>query len=182
MAATGTGRAALALAALLLGCAAGGIELSAAGAAPPGESIVFGSVEVEGELLAKTPLIASGSESISIWSLDRDEEIAVAEIEPFYWHLPPGRYAIMHYREDRTVSLIVASQHKSYEAKLGAAFTVPPEPSVLYIGTLRVQVLEDEKISKSIVDDHDAAVAAFRAEYPGATGEPRRQLMLFTEE
>lgn len=165
---------------LALACGTSGIQLPSVGAAPSGESVVFGSVEVEGKLLAKAPVITPGGEEISVWDLGADEEIATGDPGEFYWHLPPGRYAIMHYREDRTIIVpLVASQRKWHELKLAAEFTVPEEPSVLYIGTLRLVIEDEDHIKKSIRDDFDTAVSTFRSKYPRAKGSVTKQLMAF---
>ena len=173
--------------ALALACASSGIVLPAVSAAPPGRAIVFGSVEVVGEMVADAALIAPGSELVSIWDIERGEEIAVHDVSAeastdFYWHFPAGKYAIMHYREDRTISLILVSQHSSKEIRLGAEFEVSEDSPALYLGTLRIAIdRKRDRITKAIVDEFDSALPRFEQRNPQAATHVSKALLKFDD-
>lgn len=175
------------LAVTALACASGGIVLPAVSAAPPGRTAVFGSVEVVGEMVEDAAILAPGSEQVSVWDIERGDEIAVLDVAAeastdFYWHFPPGKYAIMHYREDRTVSLILVSQHTSQEIRLGAEFEVAEDSPALYLGTLRIKIdRKRDRITKAVVDQYESALPRFRERNPAAAGNVQKALLTFDD-
>ena len=88
----------------------------------------------------------------------------------------------MHYREDRTITIVFVSTHKSEEIRLAGLFTVPQQPSALYLGKLIVRIDKKmDKVTKRLVDEFELASVAFRLRYPAINRPLEKSLLAFEE-
>ncbi|MCP4388972.1 MAG: hypothetical protein GY802_11800 [Gammaproteobacteria bacterium] len=151
---------------VLLGCANGTLNLSLKPGAkiPAGESIVFGSISVSSDF---------GTSYINVLDLKTSQVILINEIEEriekFYWHLPPGEYAVMNFVSRD------AWTHTRTVNRLFAKFTVGAVSEAQYIGNIYV----DRKGSKSVVqDNYQEAAMAFKTDFPGLLYTPEKRLTI----
>jgi len=148
----------------LEGC--GGISpysLPPNGQVPKGMSVVFGDVSVGSKVLG---WLAIGS--FNVINTETSTPVLVQHIEglgePFYWCLPPGKYAIL--------DLIVSLGSRTTHFRIYAEFSVHSEHEIIYVGTLDLASLPP-----SITDDFDSAVRTFHAKYPTLRTVPVKQLL-----
>ena len=156
---------------LAVGCASGGPDVASA---PPasGESVVFGSITVGGELLT-----AANSEVVVV-NRDSGEVVSTEEVGEFAWNLPPGKYAIERYRERRVVFLGIAGQSSSQRIRLRGEFDVPSTPTAVYIGTLDVSMDETLKVTRKVLDEYDVAWSRLEGKLPTDLAGPEKSLMV----
>ena len=155
----------------LTGCASNPIDFSKAKTLPHGEAIVFGRVNViyKGEpkvwkgIPPYTPFL------ILVLPTTTKEAYSFALLDDgsFYWHLPPGTYAISGF------DWIEKHMH----GRIFAEFVVPEDKSISYIGKLTLDFDRTYRYSMRVVDDYDQAIQNFKSKFPEIKGEPIKNLM-----
>jgi hypothetical protein len=153
-----------------------GLTLAAIGCTPTvrtfdeGQSIAFGRVEVvsDGERVDNLQGMGdvTGAGVVILRPGQSEAEyIPLAGSGEFFWEVGPGEYTIMSFQ------FLGDGSRKNLE--VGAKFSVPAEPSSVYVGNL-VVVLHGVQYSVGTVDRYEEAVARLGAEKPGhpPVGEP----------
>jgi hypothetical protein len=133
------------------------------GQVPEGMGVVFGDVSGASNVLG---WLAIGS--LSVINTPTGTTLLEHHIEargcPFYWCLPPGKYAILD------LKATLGSRTTYY--RIYAEFSVDSEQDILYVGTLDLTSLPP-----TIVDDFDAAAEKLRANYPTLRSAPLKRLL-----
>jgi hypothetical protein len=158
---------------VLSGCASAPIDLSKTKSLPERESVVFGRVNL---LLGGNPVIwrraaipqfighlfvlSTGSSNAVIYDL--------ADDGTFYWHLPPGDYAIA------AIQFILGG--RSINGRIFAEFRVPEARSIIYIGKLTL-IFSGSRFHMNIEDDYDQEIQKFKDMFPEIKGEFIKDLM-----
>ncbi len=153
--------------ALLLTSCASAITLSNTEDLPQGEALVFGRVQF-------------------IWKGDPDlGQISLfllppPDLEPirhtltgdrsFYWHLPPGDYAITDVSSSR--SGLFALRRR----RLVPHFVIPEDSRLVYIGTLMV-IFDGQRYVMRIEDEYAQALKGLKGGFPEIGGEATKHLM-----
>lgn len=91
---------------------------------------------------------------------------------PFYWHLPPGKYAVLGVTVKGAVGL--DSHMQNY--RVFAEFSVLSTDSTFYIGNLILQQANGN-VSSSVRDDQESAVQRLRSKYPNLSDSINKNLM-----
>ena len=166
---------AVALSLVLNGCASSPIILSEATIVPQNEGIVFGRVKVMSNGKTKSLSSIFGASTWDIVILPNGSSRAIYcplySEGYFYWHLPPGRYAIAGFEEAGGRS----------KGRLFAHFTVPRENSVTYIGTLTI-LFAGARYTRFVEDEYDLAVTKFKSKFPKIKGEITKNSMKMEEQ
>jgi hypothetical protein len=91
----------------------------------------------------------------------------------FFWGMTPGKYTLLGY-EYNAGGGITAN-------RLWLHFTVPPRVKSAYLGALHI-ITAQGRCAVGVKDDFDAAVSAYRMQFPAATDSPVKRLMHPTDE
>ncbi len=148
----------------LFGCAIGAFNktLQLGKDLPEGEKLVFGSISLSSD---------SGNSLINVIDLKTSQVILRDNIdervEKFYWHLPPGEYAVMNYISHNVWTNI------TWTTRLFAKFTVDIDTEAQYIGNIYI----DRKGGNSIVQDkYLEAVTIFNTDFPNFSYMPEKRI------
>lgn len=166
---------AVALSLVLNGCASSPIILSETTIVPQNEGIVFGRVNVMSDGKTKSLSSIFGESTWDIVILPNGSSRAIYcplyGEGYFYWHLPPGGYAIAGFEE-------AGGKRKG---RLFAHFTVLRENSVTYIGTLTI-LFAGARYTRFVEDEYDLAVTKFKSKFPEIKGEIGKNSMKMEEQ
>ncbi len=159
---------------VLTGCASSPIILSETTIVPQNEGTVFGRVKMMSNGKTKSLSGIFGGSNWNILILPNGSSRAIYcplyGEGYFYWHLPPGGYAIAGFEEadGRT------------KGRLFALFTVLGENSVIYIGTLTI-LFAGARYTGFVEDEYDLAVTKFKSKFPKIKGEITKNPMKMEE-
>ena len=151
----------------LAGCASNPIDFSKGKTLPQGEAIVFGRVGViyKGEpkiwkyrVFLILVLPTNTSEAFSYGLLGDGS---------FYWHLPPGAYAISGFDWIET----------GRRGRIFAEFVVAEGEPIIYIGKLTLDFVQRYRYVMRVEDDYDLAIQKFKEKFPEIEAEPTKNLM-----
>lgn len=170
------------LALLLASCASPtpSITVSKIAAVPPGESIVFGRVELisEGRLLELSFPVRESvwlREFVFVYILHQDRSTAsLHEVTGdgfFYWHLPEGRYTITEFRWNQPRLRRISSR------PVGARFEVPAEGRIVYVGTLTIRS-DAGRFGVRVKDEYEQALVALTQRFPEIQKDPKKGLLI----
>lgn len=129
---------------------------------PAGESVVFGEIRTEGQL-PKRPYISVIDLRTSVPVLQ--QPLAEGDT-PFFWHLPPGRYAAFE----------LGTGHRSdfgcemTSGRIYAEFGVPSAGLVVYAGCLKLTVRSND-IEAAVSDAFENAKNSLKTTRPRVLGE-----------
>ena len=155
-----TKNAILAAAACLAGCANLDHSLPTGASVPAGESVVFGAVYVSSRVTG----FLVGSGSITVIDESSSRTVLTHEIRklgaPFYWHLPPGKYAIMDLQEKH-----LSPRSSTRSKRIYAQFSVDLPSQPVYVGKLLIAAGKND-LSVTVTDDYDKAVRTLYEDYP----------------
>jgi hypothetical protein len=156
----------------------GCLLLATAGCATPatktfdgGQSVAFGRVEVisDGKPIDNLQGMSGDVTGAGLVILrpgrSEAEYIPLAGSGEFFWQVGPGEYTVMSFQ------FLGGGSRKNLE--VGAKFTVPAEPSSVYVGNL-VVLLRGAQYSVGTIDRYEALAARLDVEQPGhpPLGEP----------
>lgn len=161
----------LILALFFVGCATNPIDFSKAKTVPQGEAIVFGRVSI---IYKGEPKVWKGIPPYSPFQIlvlptatKEAYSFALFEDGSFYWHLPPGTYAISGFDWIE----------KHMRGRIFAEFIVPEDKSISYIGKLTLDFNQTYHYSMCVEDDYNHAIQNFKNKFPEIKGEPVKNLM-----
>jgi len=161
----------LILALFFTGCATNPIDFSKAKTAPQGEAIVFGRVCViyKGEPQVWKGIPPYTPFQILVLPIVATEAYSYALLGDgsFYWHLPPGAYAISGFDWIQ----------RRMRGRIFTEFVVPEDKSTTYIGKLTLDIDRTYRYSILIEDDYEQAIQNFKNKFPEIKGEPIKNLM-----
>jgi hypothetical protein len=163
----------LTLTLFLAGCASNPIDFSKAKTAPQEETVVFGRVNViyKDEPKVWGKLSSPGVFYVLVLPSGSSEAFShmLREDGFFYWHFPPGSYAISGFQW--------ATRGGTRSGRIFAEFTIPERKSIAYIGKLTLIFDGNYRFSMRIEDDYDQAIQEFRKKFPEIKEEPVKNLM-----
>jgi hypothetical protein len=163
----------LALILFLSGCAINPIDFSKAKTTPQEEAVVFGRVNViyKDEPKVWGKLSSPGVFYVLVLPSGSSEAFShmLREDGSFYWHFPPGSYAISGFQW--------ATRGGTRSGRIFAEFTIPERKSITYIGKLTLIFDGNYRFSMRIEDDYDQAIQEFRKKFPEIKEEPVKNLM-----
>jgi hypothetical protein len=138
---------------------------------PAGESVVFGEIKPEGNLYYDFISVVDTRSSIPVL-----KQPIAKERTPFFWHLPPGKYAVFE------LERVLASQGsivlESNCQRIYAEFDVASAGQVVYTGCLRL-VVQPDGIKPIVLDDFENALGILKANRPQVVGDPVKHLFKF---
>lgn len=131
-----------------------------------GQSVAFGMVEVIHDDKAGD----AGSFSVVLLrpGQDKADHIILAKTGEFYWDVGPGEYTL--------VSFQFVTRGGERNLHLGAKFTIPEEPTTVYIGELIVR-LDGYRHAVGIADRYEEGATRLAAGYPDHPLAMARNLM-----
>jgi hypothetical protein len=135
---------------------------------PAGESVVFGEIKLEANLSHHYDYVSVINTRSSIPVL---EQPVANEKTPFFWHLPPGKYAVF---ELEFVWGGGGDIH-SRSGRIYAEFDVASAGQVVYTGCLGL-VLQSGGIKATVSDDFENALGVLKTNRPQVVGEPDKHL------
>ena len=133
---------------------------------PAGESVVFGEIKHQKNLSHCFISVMNTRSSIPVL-----EQPVANETTPFFWHLPPGKYAMFELEFVWGGGGDIDSRsHRIY-----AEFDVASAGQVVYTGCLGL-VLQSDGIKATVSDDFENALGVLKANHPQVVGEPVKHL------
>jgi len=163
----------LTLALFLAGCASHPIDFSKAKTVPKEEAVVFGRVNViyKDEPKVWGKLSSPGVFYVLVLPSGSSEAFShmLREDGSFYWHFPPGSYAISGFQW--------VTRGGTRSGRIFAEFTILERKSITYIGKLTLIFNGNYRFSMRIEDDYDQAIQEFRKKFPEIKEEPVKNLM-----
>ena len=170
------------LAMALSGCLAP--PLQNATAPQPGQSIVYGKVEVvtsgvRKEWECQEAQRAFCDESFQVTTIPGGigdaRTYTIAGDGSFYWALPPADYTLVGWQWHLAPNGI-----RSQSGTIGARFTVAPGESAVYVGTVAIR-MAGGRYGVGLADEHDAATAQLRQKFPTLAAPAIRLAALYEE-
>lgn len=153
---------------LLLTSCASPIALSDMKTLPQGEALIFGRMKVI-EFGVRTE--GWGSRLHILPDADSEPVRHVLTGDgSFYWHLPPGGYTITDFQMRRGFPVIISLR------PIFAQFMVPEATSLVYIGTLTIN-LPSGLVPMRIEDEYGQASQRLKSKFPKIQGEATKSLM-----
>lgn len=163
----------LALILFLSCCVTNPIDFSKAKTVPQEEAVVFGHVNIiyrdEPKVWGKLSspgvfyiLVLPGGSSEAFSHMLREDG-------SFYWHLPPGSYAISGFQW--------TGRGGTRSGRIFAEFTIPERKSITYIGKLTLIFDGNYNSSMRIEDDYDQAIQEFKKKFPEIKDDSVKNLM-----
>lgn len=141
---------------------------------PKGESVVFGEVSLGPEVthwftFANLYVIDTTSSKIVLAH-------QIGELrEAFYWHLPPGRYAIVNMDVHNGLTNVTTTR------RINAEFSVDRPSQLIYVGNLQIDWRAKGKFV-TVVDDYDNAVTVLHSNYQKLQDVPIKRLLELEED
>ncbi len=165
------------------------IDLSLTRAIPKNEAVVFGTVKVfkDGRTFDWKPnpkVVSLGIYTFSseFFKIFVKEEAARKEFSclivgdgSFYWHLPKGKYAITGYLYNSDGTYVKAN----FLPGLTPEFIVDKSGSIVYLGTLVIDMHPAGKDVMKIEDEYDEALQGLKRSFPDLRSKPARKPMEF---
>jgi hypothetical protein len=141
-------------------------QLSPGANIPAGESAVFGDIA------------ATGLPGLERWVsvIDTRRSIPVLEHRvkenggPFFWHLPPGPYAVF--------DLHTGASMEGRAWRIYGEFQVDSAGQVIYVGCLHL-VFDSDRMTSSVSSEFEKATQLFKSTYPRVVGTPIKRLLKF---
>ncbi len=153
--------------ALLLTSCASAITFSNAKGLPQGEALVFGRVQF---IWKGDPYLGQ----ISLFLLPPPDSEPIRHTltgdRSFYWHLPPGDYAITDMSSKR-LGLFALRRRR-----LVPHFVIPEDSRLVYIGTLMV-IFDGQRYVMRIEDEYAQALKGLKGRFPEIRDEASKRLM-----
>lgn len=164
---------------LVAGCSSLDRRLKESDAIPKGESVVFGKIGLDWKIPDNIFMVDNRESNLRVIDTQRSVPFARQPLKgkghSFYWHLPPGNYAIADITHFQS-GLTTAGGSKVTTERIFAEFTVPSAGEAFYLGTLSI-ARRREGLSGVVSDDFDNAVQELKNRYPSVVAAPKRQLL-----